>query len=112
VTSLFIAADVGLAIHPRNVVGQIEGAAILGLSFALSEELGFRAGATVAGGLSDYPVLRADSLPAISVRLVGGEDATRPNGAGEIGVPTIAPAVGNAIAALTGRYPDRLPLSL
>jgi isoquinoline 1-oxidoreductase beta subunit len=112
VTRLYIAADVGLAIHPRNVAAQIEGGAIFGLSMALGESLGFTAGQTRAGGLADYPVLRADGVPEIALRLVGGETATRPAGVGEIGVPTIAPAVANALALLTGRHTDRLPLSL
>jgi isoquinoline 1-oxidoreductase beta subunit len=109
---LDIAADVGLAIHPRLVIGQIEGAAMFGLSLALFEHLHFRDGAAVIDGVASYPVLRADRAPAIQVELVGAEQAERPGGAGEIGVPTVAPAIGNALATFAGQYQTHLPLRL
>lgn len=106
---LWIAADVGLAIHPENVRRQIEGAAILGLSMAAGERLRYAGGRAVIDGVGDYPVARCDALPRISVRLVGHEAAERPYGVGEIGVPTVAPAIANAFARRTGTWADRLP---
>lgn len=108
---LAISADVGLAIHPENVRRQIEGAAILGVSMAAGERLRYAAGRAEIDGVADYPVARCDALPQISVRLVGHDAAERPHGVGEIGVPTVAPAIANAFARRTGTWADRLPFA-
>ncbi|MCW2307807.1 xanthine dehydrogenase family protein molybdopterin-binding subunit [Rhodobium gokarnense] len=112
VTKLWIAADVGLAIHPEKVVGQIEGAELHGVSLALKERLIYAGGATEAEGIADYAMLSADEAPEIDVTLIDEAEATHPFGAGEIGLPGVAPAIANALTALTGAEPTELPLAI
>jgi isoquinoline 1-oxidoreductase beta subunit len=57
----------------------------------------------------DYPVIRMNEMPRVEVHLVSGGD--KPTGVGEPGVPPIAPAVANALFALTGKRARALPLS-
>ena len=56
-----------------------------------------------------YPVMRMQSIPKIEVHLI--ESTESPSGVGEVSVPTIAPALANAIFALTGSRIRRLPMS-
>lgn len=58
----------------------------------------------------DYPMLRMNEMPIIEVYLIASEAS--PGGVGEPGVPTIAPAVGNAVFAATGKRLRRLLFSL
>ena len=67
-------------------------------------------GRVVQSNFHDYPVLRIDEMPVIEVHLVPSGDA--PGGVGEPGVPPIAPAVANALAALTGQRVRQLPIAL
>jgi len=110
--AIHIAANVGLPIHRGNVIAQIEGGAVFGLSLALREELRYRGGAAEIRSTADYTILAAHEVPKISVELVGAEREERPCGVGEIGVPTMAPALCNALYAATGRETDRLPVKL
>jgi isoquinoline 1-oxidoreductase beta subunit len=57
---------------------------------------------------NDYPILRMYEMPAVEVFIMPSEEP--PEGVGEPGVPPIAPAVGNAIFAATGRRIRRLPI--
>mgnify|MGYP000385058487 CR=1 FL=1 len=58
----------------------------------------------------DYPLLRLEECPEIDVHIIGSEQA--PGGVGEPGVPPTAPAVANAVLALTGKPVRRLPIRL
>jgi isoquinoline 1-oxidoreductase beta subunit len=109
---LDIVADVGLAIHPDLVVRQIEGATVFGLSMATLERLPYEEGQAAVASVADYPILTTDAIPPIAVELVAAGDADDPGGAGELGVPTVAPAVANAASVATGSWPGRLPFDL
>jgi CO/xanthine dehydrogenase Mo-binding subunit len=102
------AVDCGRSIHPGAVEAQMEGGIVFGLSAALYGEITFDGGRVRQRNFDDYPVLRIDAMPAIEVHLVAG--AGSPIGAGEAGVPAIAPAVANAVYAATGVRHRRLPL--
>jgi isoquinoline 1-oxidoreductase subunit beta len=104
------AADCGTVVNPDTVVAQLEGGIVFGLSAALHSQITLDAGRVVEGNFSSYPILRMDECPAIEVYLVPG--AGPPHGVGETGVPPIAPAVGNALYALTGRRCRTLPLTV
>lgn len=112
VTGLWIAADVGRVIHRDNVLGQIEGGAIWGLSMALRESLTFGDGRAQIDSLADYPVLSSDELPPIQIELVAPTQDDPPFGVGEIGVPSVIPAICNAMERATGQQFDRLPLAV
>jgi isoquinoline 1-oxidoreductase beta subunit len=104
------AVDCGIAVNPWNVVGQMESAIVYGLSAALYGELTLEKGRVQQSNFHDYPVLRMDRMPAIEVHLVKSE--APPTGVGEPGVPPVAPAVANALFALTGKRVRRLPIRL
>lgn len=112
VAGLWIAADVGRVIHRRNVLAQIEGGAVWGLSMALEERLVYSNGCAEVDGLADYPVLRLDKLPPIEIQLIEDAGSERPCGVGEVGVPTVIPAVCNAMESATGKVFNALPLNI
>lgn len=108
---VWIAVDAGQVIHRSQLLAQIEGGVVWGLSQALHENLTFREGGAAIASLADYPMLGNGALPPIDVALVE-ETGRAPGGAGEIGVPTTVAAVCNAMEASTGRRFDTLPLAV
>jgi isoquinoline 1-oxidoreductase beta subunit len=104
-----IAMDCGYAVHPDRVKSQCEGAVIMSLSNALASELTYAKGRAVQQNLNDYKVLRMSASPrVIAVHLThsGGPIG----GVGEPGVPPVAPALGNAIFAATGKRIRSIPV--
>ena len=99
--------DCGAVVNPDSVEAQVEGGVVYGLSAALRGEITLKAGAVVQGNFDAYEPLRLGEMPAVEVHLVPSREA--PGGIGEPGLPPIAPAVGNAIFALTGKRLRRLP---
>ena len=104
-----VAIDAGLVVNPDRVKAQVEGAIMMGLSNALYGEISFKNGRTVQSNYTDYRVLRMNAAPR-EVRVHIVPSAARPSGVGEPGVPPIAPALGNAIFAATGRRIRNLPV--
>jgi isoquinoline 1-oxidoreductase beta subunit len=100
--------DCGQVIHAGIVRGQVEGAIIGGLAAALHGEITIRDGRVEQGNFDDYPLLRMSEAPSIDVHIVRSTE--EPGGVGEPGLPPIAPAVGNALFALTGRRVRSLPI--
>ena len=106
---MWLAVDTGLPIQPTNVLAQLEGAAVFGLSVALIEELTIKNGAPVQSNFNDYPVLRMSDMPEIHTKIVKSD--APPTGMGEIGVLPVAPAIANAVFQLTGKRLRALPMS-
>jgi isoquinoline 1-oxidoreductase beta subunit len=105
------AADPGLVVNPSGARAQVEGAVIFGLSAALYQQITVEAGRVVQSNFHDYPVLRMRDVPRIEVHFVdSGEES--PHGMGEGTLPSIAPAVTNAIFAATGKRVRRLPIAI
>jgi isoquinoline 1-oxidoreductase subunit beta len=103
------AIDCGIAINPLGVKAQMEGAINFGLAAALKSAITVKQGRVEQSNFHDYEVLRMnDAPPVIDVYVVPSTDP--PGGCGEPGVPPIAPAVGNAIFAATGKRIRRLPI--
>jgi isoquinoline 1-oxidoreductase beta subunit len=102
--------DCGITINPDLVRAQVEGGLLFGLSAAAWGEVVLGdGGEIVTQNFDRYPIVRMRSVPVIEVHLV---DSTEPpTGVGEVSVPSVAPALANAIAALTGTRIRKLPLS-
>jgi isoquinoline 1-oxidoreductase beta subunit len=104
------AIDCGVAVNPESVRAQLESGVAFGLGAALHSELTFKDGRVQQSNFHDYQVLRLDEMPVVEVHIVPSTE--KMGGVGEPGVPPIAPAVANAIAALTGQRLRELPLRL
>jgi len=104
------AVHCGTAVNPDIVKAQMEGGIGFGLSAALYGKITLKDGVVEQSNFHDYQVLRINEMPAIDVHIVPSSDP--PTGVGEPGVPVIAPAVANALAAATGKRLRSLPLSL
>jgi isoquinoline 1-oxidoreductase beta subunit len=104
------AIDCGVAVNPESVRAQIESGVAFGLGAALYSTLTFKDGRVEQSNFHDYRVLRLDEMPVVEVHIVPSTE--KMGGVGEPGVPPIAPAVANAVAALTGQRLRELPLRL
>jgi isoquinoline 1-oxidoreductase subunit beta len=109
VHQLWHAVDPGIAILPDNVVAQIEGASIFGVSSTLQEMISVKEGKVQQSNFHDYPLLRLADCPDVRVEVLSSEEA--PGGIGEVGLPPTGGAIGNAVAALTGVRMRRLPMT-
>ena len=103
------AVDCGPVVNPDTIQAQVEGAVIFGLTAALRGEITFANGRVVESNFHDYSLLRIHECPQqIEVHIVPSTD--KQGGIGEPGVPCAAPAVTNAIFAVTGKRIRRLPI--
>jgi CO/xanthine dehydrogenase Mo-binding subunit len=102
------AIDCGRVIHPGIVESQVSGAIVGGLTAALYGEITIDKGRVKQGNFNDYRMLRMGEMPEIAVHTI--ESNEEPGGVGEPGLPSIAPAVANALFALTGTRIRRLPI--
>jgi len=105
----WIAADAGILIQPVNAHAQLESAVIYGLSAALFEELTVKGGVIRETNFHEYRVMRMSDVPEIHTRFITNEHS--PTGIGEVGLPAVAPAIGNAVFKLTGKRLRQLPMS-
>jgi isoquinoline 1-oxidoreductase beta subunit len=105
----WIAGDAGIVVQPENAHAQLESAVVYGLSSALYEELTFKDGAVQQTNFHQYQVLRMSDVPQIHTKVIVTDNP--PTGLGELGVPTVAPAIGNAVFKLTGKRLRQLPMS-
>jgi len=104
------AIDCGTVINPDTVVAQMESGIVYGLTAALKGEITVRDGRVEQSNFHDYPLLRIDEMPVVDVHIV--KSIENPGGVGEPGTPPIAPAVANAVYAITGKPVRRLPIRL
>jgi isoquinoline 1-oxidoreductase subunit beta len=105
----WIAGDAGIVVQPENAHAQLESAVVYGLSSALTEELTYKDGAVQQSNFHDYRLTRMSDMPLIHTKVIVTDNA--PTGLGELGVPTVAPAIGNAVFKLTGKRLRQLPMS-
>jgi isoquinoline 1-oxidoreductase beta subunit len=109
VHQLWAAVDAGLAVQPKNIVAQIESAMMFGLGAALVEEITLKRGVVQQTNFHEYPVMRMSDVPPMEVKVISTD--AEPTGIGEAGVPVVAPAIANAVAALTGKRLRHLPMT-
>lgn len=102
------AIDCGLAVNPEGVKAQMESGIIFGLTAVLYGEITLEKGRVKQRNYHDYKMVRMNEAPLIEVFIVDSNE--KMGGAGEPGVPPLAPAVVNAIYAATGKRVRRLPI--
>ncbi len=102
------AVDCGHHVNPLILRQQIESGIVYGLSAALKGAITIDKGRVVQSNFNTYDVVRIDEMPQIEVHIV--ESTEKPGGIGEASTPGIAPAVGNAIFAATGKRLRKLPM--
>jgi len=104
------AIDCGTVINPDTVTAQMESGIVYGLTAALKGEITIKNGRVEQSNFHDHPLLRIDEMPVVDVHIVKSIES--PGGVGEPGTPPIAPAVANAVFAITGKPVRRLPIRL
>ena len=102
------AVDCGPAVNLGQIEAQMQGGIVFGLTAALYGEITIERGRVVQGNFDTYRMVRIPEAPVVDVHVVPSTDAQ--GGTGEPGVPPIAPAVCNAIFALTGKRIRKLPI--
>ena len=110
VHSVAAAVDCGTAVNPLGIEAQVQSAIAYGLTAALYGKLTLTKGQVHESNFHDYPILRMHEMPAISVHLIAS--GAKMGGIGEPATAPIAPAVANAIFALTKQRLRTLPLQV
>lgn len=105
-----MSADCGRLVNPDIVRSQLESACLFGLSAAMKQRITFEKGRVQQSNFHDFAPLRMNEAPHIETFMV--ESTNDPSGIGEPGVPVMAPALANAVYALTKKRLRTLPLSM
>ena len=106
---VYAVVDCGRTVNPSNGENQIQGGIVMGLSTAVGEAITLEKGAVVQRNFGDYPILKMEGAPAsIDVHFI--ESGAPMGGLGEPGVPPSAPALANALFAVTGKRVRSLPI--
>ena len=108
VNRISCAIDCGFAVNPGQVIAQMEGAIIQGISQAFWGQIRFNNGASDVRNYNKYRVVKMRETPLIDVVIVS--QGSPLGGVGEPGVPAVAPALANAWAKLTGQRIRSLPM--
>ena len=108
VNKLVCGIDAGIAVNPDAVRAQMEGGAVYALTAAFYGQITIDRGRVQQSNFNDYQMLRINEMPMVDVQILDSGEA--PGGLGEPGVPTVAPAVTNAIFAATGKRIRKLPI--
>ena len=110
VKKLWQTIDCGTVVHPDGAMAQAEGATLWGLSIALHEGTVFEQGQVRDRNLDSYQPLRMADVPELDIQFM--DSGEFPTGLGEPPLIAVAPAVGNAVFAATGRRVRDLPIRL
>jgi isoquinoline 1-oxidoreductase beta subunit len=107
VRRVVVAVDCGTAVAPNLIAAQMEGATCFSLSAALYGRITLKDGKVEQTNFDTYPVVRMNEAPHVETHILPSTNP--PSGIGEPGTPLIAPAVANALLALTGKPTSSLP---
>lgn len=102
--------DCGYYVNPDNVKAQTEGNIVMGLTAAIKDGITFTNGACEQSNFHQFNIMRLNEMPPIEIHIV--DSGAVPGGVGEPGLPPIAPALGNAIFAVTGKRIRKLPFDI
>jgi isoquinoline 1-oxidoreductase subunit beta len=103
--------ECGAVVNPDNLLKQVQGAIIMGLGPALSEEIRFESGELLTASFRKYKVPRFDDVPELDVHLLNRPDLESVGG-GETPIIAVAPAIGNAVFRATGIRVRSMPIKL
>ncbi len=109
-TKIIVAIDCGTPINPDIIKAQTEGCIVMGLTASYKSGLTIETGKVVEQNFDTYKMLRMEECPEIDVHVIASSDP--PEGAGEAGLPAVAPALTNAIFELTKKRIRSLPFNL
>lgn len=102
--------DCGYYVNPDNVKAQTEGNIVMGITAAVKSDITFTDGVCNQSNFHNYQVMRINEAPKMEIHII--DSGAKPGGVGEPGLPPIAPALGNAIFAATGKRIRKLPFDL
>jgi isoquinoline 1-oxidoreductase beta subunit len=100
VHNFWCALDCGIAVQPDNVAAQTESSIVYGLGLALMERITIKDGAVEQSNFYDYLIPRMSDVPPMHIEVISTDNP--PTGVGQMATPLVTPAIGNAIAQLTG----------
>lgn len=106
---MWVAVDPGIAVRPDQVEAQMQSGVITGLLGAIRNQITFQNGRVQETNFHQFQPVRMSESPRVDVAVMPSGDA--PGGIGEVGTPLVAPALGNAVARLTGKRVRSLPFS-
>ncbi len=106
------AVDCGTAVNPLGIEAQLQSCIAFGMSAALHGKLTIKNGEVVESNFHDYPVLRIHEMPKVVVHIMPNDSKARMGGIGEPATAPVAPAIANAIFALTKKRLRKLPFDL
>ena len=109
IEKVWIAADVGTALDPGIIEAQLVSGAIFGLSAAIGQSISLKDGMVEQSNFHDFDAMRIFQCPSFEVAIL--QNHPKMGGVGEIGTPPAAPALANAVFALTGKRIRTLPLN-
>ncbi len=109
INRLTIAMDMGIAINPKNIETQIQGAALWGASQVMSERLTLKDGRFEQSNFHEYVPIRLSQVPKIDVEII--QSGHHPSGVGEPASTVVAPAVANAVFNAVGARVRHMPIT-
>lgn len=104
-----VAADLGRMVNPDTVEAQIQSSIVFGLGAATMQEITLVNGRVQQTNFNTFPLVRMYETPQIDITLVNSTE--KPGGIGEPATALVAPAIANAVAALTGKRVRKLPIT-
>ena len=110
IDKVYVVIDLGTVVNPDNVKAQVEGAVIMALGAATQPGITLKNGKVEQANFDTSPVTRMNQAPEIIVEII--TEGAKIKGVGEPGLPPFAPALGNAIFALTKKRLRKLPLEI
>jgi isoquinoline 1-oxidoreductase beta subunit len=111
VDKVYAVIDLGTVVNPDNVKSQVEGAIVMALTAATKDAITFENGKTMQSNFHNNRMVRMNEMPLIEVHILA-EGGPVIKGVGEPGLPSLAPALCNAIFAATGKRIRKLPFDL